>query len=519
MEIGQIKSFYQQLQIKGKGYFIGDFTVARSLMYCLPEISLEPYTEKAEPGVYVIEEECGYDQESSWRQVEECHCIALKDFVRIMDVQKEDRGGRKYVYWGCGSELDIQFDTLRESCPPEFVIDTAKEGEYKGIPIRRFDDSIMVEKYFVIITTSHYRQEIKETLMKAGYKEHQDFDESRMLMLKSDSSDMFLKTVYGRRLKKCSCIRPFDYINIGVGGYVTHCCFQWLPYYTGNILSGENSPLDTIKSRIIRLSFLNETYSFCDTLLCPMMNKDRRELYLDEATPVVFPDIPFRITKADMAFDNTCNLYCASCRDRILVEHGMENIEIADWIREMLLPELDRLTVAGNGEVFFSKAYQKLLTEGKWERLNLSILSNGNLFSLQKWKELKGRFKSIALFFSVDAATEETYHIVRRGGNWGRLMSSLRLASDLRKNRDVCDFRLRFVVSNINYREIPEFVRLGNDLGVDRIDFSRIENWGTYTEEEFQEISMFYENEMKPELEEILKDPVMQSPNVCLFNL
>lgn len=519
MEIEQINSFYRKLKRQGKGYFIGDFTIARSLMYCLPELSLEAWDGKMGPDIYVIREKPEDCQVEGQMSGENAHIIDLKDFVKILDIQKEDGGGRKYVYWGCGNELDMQFEALQKIYPPKFVIDKEKTGVYRGIPIRKFDDSIRAGEYFVIITAFRCKQEIKEVLLQAGYKEHQDFDEYRILMLLGDCSEMFLKTVYDRRLRHCSCSRPFDYVNVGVGGYATHCCFQWLPHYIGNIMDKGDNPLDTIKSRIIRLSFLNGTYSFCNTLLCHLMNREREELYEEKAAPVEFPDIPFQIKEADMAFDSTCNLYCASCRERILVECGSENMEIADQVQKKLLPQLSRLTVAGNGEAFFSPAYRKLLTEGKWKQLNVNILSNGNLFEPQRWKEVEGRFKSVALHFSVDAATEETYRIVRRGGNWERLMNNLRYASELRKKGNVCDFGLRFVVSSLNYREIPAFVRLGNGLGVDWVDFSRIENWGTCTPEEFSKLSMFHGSEMKQELKEVLKDPVMKSPKVRLFNL
>lgn len=519
MEIEQIKNFYQRLKNQGRGYFIGDFTIARSLMYCLPELSLKAWSGETGPDTYVIREKAEDCQVEETISKVDAHIINLKDFVRILNIQKEGREHRKYVYWGCGNELDIQFEALRKIYSPEFVIDETKTGTYQGIPIRKFDGSIRAGEYFVVITAFRYKQEIKESLLQAGYKEHEDFDEYRILMLLGDCSEMFLKTVYDRRLRRCSCRRPFDYVNVGVGGYATHCCFQWLPHYIGNIMDEGDNPLDTIKSRIIRLSFLNETYSFCNTLLCPLMNKEREELYEENSTSVKFPDIPYRITKADMAFDNTCNLYCASCRDRVLVEKETENKKIALRVQEKLLPKLTRLTVAGNGEAFFSPAYKKLLTEGTWEQLNVSILSNGNLFDPQKWKAMEGRFKSIALFFSVDAATEETYRLVRRGGNWKRLMSNLRYASELRKKGSVCAFAFRFVVSSLNYREIPAFVRLGNTLEVDWIDFSRIENWGTYTPEEFSGISMFSGKEMKQELKEVLKDPIMKSPKVRLFNL
>ena len=91
-------------------------------------------------------------------------------------------------------------------------------------------------------------------------------------------------------------------------------------------------------------------------------------------------------------------------------------------------------------------------------------------------------------------------------------------AAQLRKKGDLSYLRFNFVVQKMNYKEMPQFVKWGLDLGIDEVFFTKILNWGTYTTEEFKEISMMEEDGItpKPELEEILKNPIMDESIVDL---
>ena len=77
---------------------------------------------------------------------------------------------------------------------------------------------------------------------------------------------------------------------------------------------------------------------------------------------------------------------------------------------------------------------------------------------------------------------------------------------------------MNFVVQRENYKEMPDFVRWGQELGVDEVFFTKILNWGTYTPEEFEQVSMMQKDGItpKPELEELLEQSVMKSDIVDL---
>src|SRR5208283_4032249 len=80
--------------------------------------------------------------------------------------------------------------------------------------------------------------------------------------------------------------------------------------------------------------------------------------------------------------------------------------------------------LSGAGEVFASRHSRKilgLLTRAQYPRLRIRIISNGVLFDRKAWETFDLQDRMEAIFISVDAAREETYRVVRRGGDFQRL--------------------------------------------------------------------------------------------------
>ena len=169
--------------------------------------------------------------------------------------------------------------------------------------------------------------------------------------------------------------------------------------------------------------------------------------------------------------------------------------------------------------MFASPAYRKVYESSECKPQFIRLLSNGMLFHPTNWKRFASRQTGkIMLTVSVDAATKTTYESIRRNGNFDVLKQNMEFASELRKAGKLSYFRMNFVVQRENYREMIPFVEWGQQLGVDEVFFTKILNWGTYTEEEFAQISMMEQDGItpKPELKEILDDPMMKSEIVDL---
>ena len=121
---------------------------------------------------------------------------------------------------------------------------------------------------------------------------------------------------------------------------------------------------------------------------------------------------------------------------------------------------------------------------------------------------------------SIDATTEETYRILRRGGTFSRLLKNLEFIQKLRAADEIKYLDFHMVVQNLNFEEMPDFVKLGLKYGADGITFQLLRNWGTYTESEFRQHNIAGYNHPKyNEFLAVLRDPLLSHPAVQLNNV
>jgi MoaA/NifB/PqqE/SkfB family radical SAM enzyme len=227
----------------------------------------------------------------------------------------------------------------------------------------------------------------------------------------------------------------------------------------------------------------------------------------------------------NLAYDRGCNLACAYCRTELfypkkdvnnvgavhrnLFAHGLEGVE--------------RLVIAGNGDVCASRYYMDFLENFDADRypgLRIKIQTNGLLFTRDRWQRIAKSHSAIDwISVSVDAATPETYRI-NRGGDFRKLRECLQLVSEIRKAGTIELFFINFVVQANNFREMKAFVDLGEEFGCDLVEFQCIENWGTFSPEQFDAVAV--QQRTHPDHQAFLdhlNDPRFANPIVSLYKL
>lgn len=328
-------------------------------------------------------------------------------------------------------------------------------------------------------------------------------------------ASLYMRAVYfDKRQSSCLCDTPFNTLWIGKSGTTRICdCPDYLDISLGNIGITDasavwNSPL----AKIIRLSVINNTYTFCSRNQCGKLSPDKEQSSLLERRTVSESSHPLNINVAN---DYACNLHCSSCRKCIHAKNDEnEDAEIRHCIDSLFesgwLKNADKLLVGGGGEAFLSENYKRVIYGGSEKRKSIIIMTNGTLFTESEWEKLQGRYEHIGFMVSVDAATKETYEKVRCGGNFDVLMKNMDFLSGLRRENKVSSVKVIMIVQKSNYEEIPAFIRWAKSKGFDGVNLSHIRNWGTYEDREFYEnVSMFDETgNMKPELAKILANPV-----------
>lgn len=163
-------------------------------------------------------------------------------------------------------------------------------------------------------------------------------------------------------------------------------------------------------------------------------------------------------------------------------------------LMEKIWPNLSScklLGLLGSGEVFASEAssrFLKTLTAERFPGLSIRIITNAQLFTVERWAAFENLHK-IPLYFdiSVDAANKETYEKLRFGGKWEILCQNMELITGLRKAGNIQYLTLNFVVQKENFQQILDFVKLGKQWGADVINFQFMTNWGTLSTEAYEE--------------------------------
>lgn len=495
------------------------------------DITQVPYP-KSEWVLIICEHKNNSDIEVLFKQADLIHGINYFwawEFFSELDVQ-DDRLQLAWIndifhtpvaLWGTGCachNFENETAELFEPLNVEFYIDNnpskcsamlnGKQIRY-GVELTKKE----LQGIPVVVTSTHY-EEIKKQLINLGLKEYDDFiyyDDLLEKMVKP--SNLLYKTVYDESIAGADCNYPFEYAVINKNTLYC-CCPGWVKLALGNPMKQNvNNIWHSNIAKIFRLSVINKTFSFCKSELCPYINNpvQKKEDRMKQVPDVA--NVPKRI---DINIDQSCNLSCPSCRCEVLVSKGQELEEgyvLADQIMDsQWLEKAEHLTMAGFGEVFFSKVYEKMLSAtNQLQRNSILILSNGNLFNEKNWNKIKDSYKKISVSVSVDAATPETYQKLRRGGNWETLLKNFQMISDLRKIGKIERMEIRMVVQRENYQEMPEFVRMAKKFGFDAAVFIRMQNWGTYSDVEFREISMTKENgELAEELCVVLGDEIFR---------
>ena len=119
------------------------------------------------------------------------------------------------------------------------------------------------------------------------------------------------------------------------------------------------------------------------------------------------------------------------------------------------------------------------------------------------------------LSVSIDAAQADTYERLRRPGKWPVLMTNLQLMAEMRAARKIRRLQINFVVQADNFRELPEFIAMGQRLGVDSIWLQRLTNYGSFAETAFAKADVTTPaHPDHAELLAILRQPFMRDPRI-----
>lgn len=321
------------------------------------------------------------------------------------------------------------------------------------------------------------------------------------------------------------CALPFEQIDIQAQGRIHTCCPTWLPVPIGSLRDGDAGAVwNSAAAQAIRRSVLDGSFRFCSRMHCPMIANGLLPRRDEVRDPYHRAIIDRQITHLDrgpkrltLAYDASCNLSCPSCRTQPIMARKDERDRLDRFAELVVLPLLrdaELVHVTGSGDPFASGHFRSLLKRlnaADFPGLKIQLQTNGVLLDRDAWRELGLDGLVDSLWVSIDAATPATYAVLRRGGDWVRLLHNLMFMRELRREGQLRIFRLDFVVQARNFRELPAVVELARVFGCDRLRLQMIRNWGTFTPAEFKE--HFIGAPDHPAFEEFLE--ILRHPNLA----
>jgi len=318
---------------------------------------------------------------------------------------------------------------------------------------------------------------------------------------------------------KYQCRAPWETLGINNNGNAYICPSpSWIPIFVGNLLETDDIYADILNSDAslkIRKEISKRRYFYCNTTICdffhdididqyqhePITDADKEPLIDNIEHHFYVNEIPKNLI---FDFDYTCNFKCPSCRVEV---QNWNNDHILRPINDRLVEKIKHLIIDKiqeqptsirwcGGEPFMSEVYMELfkyiISTGKPNIQNI-IQTNGSLFIAKKdlLKDLLPYVEELRISF--DAGCAETYALTRIGGDWDRLIENTKfVVSLIKENKFKTKVSADYVVQKNNYKDLPQFVKLCNELDIQINITHKMWNWGTWDEETFDDMNIYH---------------------------
>lgn len=288
------------------------------------------------------------------------------------------------------------------------------------------------------------------------------------------------------------CSIAFTNLLINENGEIFGCgCQDWVKKSLGNILDCKSK--DDFEKLLnnnseFKKSIIEQNYRFCNAFKCFFLQKNTFE------NKISFPFVKYidnlYLKQIYLPIDESCNLECPTCRSKkIIHKNNFQTQKIKSILKKLndfVLPYNNDLTIRlnGIGELFASHQIMSWLLDFdflQFKKIKFFFHSNGTL--LYKHENfLKTIVNNISGFeISIDAASDEIYSSVRKGGNWENLIKGLEIIKKLQEKNNDINLTTSFVVSEKNYHEMEKFIIFSNQYNSNTV-FYKLQQWNIKNE-------------------------------------
>lgn len=181
-----------------------------------------------------------------------------------------------------------------------------------------------------------------------------------------------------------------------------------------------------------------------------------------------------RIAEASIDLSTICQLNCVECSTAKGITHSgivgkgqLSFDNFKKFISEN--PEIKRIEMSNWGEIFLNKDICSIMSYAYNNGVTL-YCGNGSNFNDVSEEMLEGlvRYRVEYLNLSIDGASQETYSVYRRNGDFLKVLSNIRRLNYYKKiyNSEYPKLSWQFIIFGHNEHEIPRVKQLCEELGM-----------------------------------------------------
>tara|TARA_Y100000034_G_scaffold45936_1_gene56493 strand:- start:21452 stop:22513 length:1062 start_codon:yes stop_codon:yes gene_type:complete len=201
-----------------------------------------------------------------------------------------------------------------------------------------------------------------------------------------------------------------------------------------------------------------------------------------------------------------CNLKCEMCiREKIDVPIGTMSFKDFKKILEKL-DSLSKIHLSGQGEPLLNKDLFDMIEYANKKGITVFFTTNGTILT----KEIINKICNVnigEIGISIDSAEKKKYEKIRKGADFDKVKTNIKnLVNELKKSKKKIIVSTSAVILKENIKEIPEFVRLANSLGIKKVGFQTVQEKKDYIDRYNSKIKTQTVSNFNKELKEKIKE-------------
>ena len=308
------------------------------------------------------------------------------------------------------------------------------------------------------------------------------------------------------------CNAPFEQIMVFENGDILFCCEPlWhKDSVLGNIHTQSFEEIwNSQNAQEIRRLAVKNKYPYCKNELCHLrISGDLiAKSFLSNKKVSYTPKMKTFPRFVYLSPDYECNLRCITCRKDIF-RYSDEEIEKRnskiETIYLPILKDAEIVMLNSSGEALASRHSRALIKAivKTYPNIKFSLLTNGLLCNKTNLQQLNIEDKLSSVIVSINASTKETYEKFSPDSNFDTIMNNMSYLKELRFGKKLNAIIVSFVITSINYKEIPSFIKYA-DYNNFYVQFIHYVKWGNELRCLPEELSVF--KSYHPEYKEYLK--------------